>query len=133
MNNETSTCIEETCCSTPANTENVTSEAWVRPHYEIDRNEEAFRLRVYVPGCNKSSVHLTVENDLLTLNATRNDQPDKSWKPLRRELNRSNYRLEVRVPEKVDPSAIGANVEDGILHLTLPIREAEKPRAIEVS
>ena len=43
-----------------------------------------------------------------------------------------DYRLEAQVPEKVDVNRIGATVQDGILLLTLPIREAAKPRVIEI-
>ncbi len=129
MNNEVSTCKPE--CTVPAATES--SEAWARPHYEADRDSETYRLRVYVPGSNKSNVNLSVEEGLLTVNAKRSDTPDENWKPLSLELSRRDYRLEVRIPEKVDVSAIGAKVEDGILLLTLPIREADKPRSIEIS
>jgi HSP20 family protein len=128
MNNEMSNCKEETCC-TPATAE---SKAWVRPHYELDRNDEAFRLRVYVPGAKRSTVSLSVDDGVLHLSAERADAPSADWKPLSRELSHRDYRLEVRVPEKVDVAAIKATVEDGILSLTLPIREADKPRSIEV-
>jgi len=131
MNNELTTCKDESCC-TPESV-GVEKRAWVRPHYEFDRNDEAFRLRVYVPGANKSSVSLSVEAGILKLTAARADAPSPEWKPLSRELVRSDYRLEVRIPEKVDVAAIEASVENGILLLTLPIREADKPHTIAVS
>lgn len=135
MNTELDTCKDETCC-TPApatSEERSVAEGWVRPHYESDRNDEAYRLRVYVPGSNKSHVEISVADGVLTLTAKRSDTVAADWKPLSRELDRRDYRLEVRVPEKVDVAAIKASVEDGILLLTLPISEAQKPRSIEVS
>jgi HSP20 family protein len=105
----------------------------VRPHYEIDRNDDAFRLRVYIPGSNKSGVSISVDAGVLKLDAVRKDLPSENWKPLSREIVRRDYQLEVRIPEKVDVGAIGASVEDGVLLLTLPIREAAKPRSIEIS
>ena len=129
MNNELSTCKDETC-GTPQTTQN---ETWVRPHYELDRNDEAFRLRVYIPGSAKSDVQISVDSGMLTLEAKRSDVPAENWKPISRELARNPYQLEVKLPEKVDVAKIGAEVENGILLLTLPIREANKPRTIEVS
>ena len=132
MNNELSNCQTETCC-TPKEAGNTGTRQWVRPHYELDRNQEAFRLRVYVPGANKSGVGISVDAGILKLTARRGDRPSDNWKPLSREISRHDYQLEVRIPEKVDVGAIKASVEDGILQLTLPLREAAKPRSIEVS
>ena len=131
MNNELSTCKDETC--RPAQTTKPRAERWVRPHYELDRNDEAFRLRVYIPGSAKSDVEISVDAALLTVRARRSDGPGDNWKPISRELSRHPYQLEVKLPEKVDVAKIGAKVEHGILHLTLPVREADKPRSIEVS
>ena len=130
MNNELSTCKDDTCCA--PQTAQTETENWVRPHYELDRNDEAFRLRVYIPGSAKSDVDISVDSGLLTLKAKRGDVPGDDWKPISRELARNPYQLEVKLPETVDISKIGAKVEDGILRLTLPIREADKPRSIEV-
>jgi len=132
MNNELANCNTETCC-TPEEAASNENRAVVRPHYELDRNQDAFRLRVYVPGANKSGVSLAVDSGVLKLSASRSDRPSDEWKPLSREISRRDYQLEVRIPEKVDVDAIKASVEDGILLLTLPIREAAKPRSIEVN
>ena len=131
MNNEVATCKEETCCS--PQTGQTTTDSWVRPHYELDHNDEAFRLRIYIPGSAKSDVEISVDSGLLTLKAKRSDCPRENWKPLSRELSRNPYQIEVKLPDKVDVSKIGAQVDIGILLLTLPIREANKPRSIEVS
>lgn len=128
MSNELTNCKTDTCCTV----EKPASNQVARPYYELDRNEDAFRLRVYVPGANKTGVSISVDSGVLKLTARRSDKPGEGWKPLSREISRRDYQLEVRIPEKVDVEAIKASVEDGILLLTLPIREAAKPRSIEV-
>ena len=125
MSNELTTCNDNTCTAS--------DESSVRPQYDLDRNDDAFRIKVYVPGSSKSDVDLSVNEGTLTIKAKRSDAPTGDWKPIRRELRHDGYRLDVRLPDKVDTSNIGAKVEDGILNLTLPIREADKPRTIEVS
>jgi HSP20 family protein len=133
MNSELTTSKDDPCCTPATTDEQSESKSWVRPHYELDRNDEAFRLRVYVPGSNKSNVEISITDAVLSLTAKRTDTAAQGWKPLSRELDRRDYRLEVRVPEKVDVAVIKAAVEDGILLLTLPISEAQKPRSIEVN
>lgn len=133
MSNELSTCKDDTCCiPQQSTTTSTTDEIWVRPPYELDRNEEAFRVKVYVPGAAKSDVNISVDGGSLTVTASRSDRPNDDWKPIHRELSNNSYRLEVKLPDQVDVTKIGASVEDGILDLTLPIREADKPRNIEV-
>ena len=129
MNNELSNCQTDTCYTTE---KSARAEGVVRPHYEVDRNDDGFRLRVYVPGANKTGVSISVDSGLLKLTAKRSDKPSDEWKPITREISRRDYHLEVRVPEKVDVDQINASVEDGILVLTLPIAAAAKPRSIEV-
>ena len=125
MSNELTTCKEDTCTTS--------EQTSVRPHYELDRNDEAFRINVYIPGSSKTDVNLSINEGTLSIQAKRGDAPSGDWKPLRRELRYDSYRLDVKLPEKVDAAKIGAKVEDGILALTLPIREADKPRNIEIS
>ena len=131
MKEEIQACNTDTC-SVPAKSETESSKTWVRPYYESERNDEAFRLKVYVPGSNKSGVKLSVNEGVINLTAERSDAPSENWKPITRELKRADYKLDVRIPEKVDVESISATVENGILSLVLPIREAAKPRVIEV-
>ncbi len=58
-------------------------------------------------------------------------RPD--WKPLYRELSDVNYQLKLKLNVPVEDSKLSAKLEDGVLTLTLPVKEAAKPRTIAVS
>ena len=68
-----------------------------------------------------------------TPTGTRAKLAGEGWRPLHRELPDSDYRLHLRLNVDVDAAKIVAQIEDGILELSLPKAEAVKPRKIKVS
>jgi HSP20 family molecular chaperone IbpA len=105
---------------------------WRRPHYNVVESAEAFEISVSVPGVNRSGIDISVDGDVLTLEASRGEAPN-GWKALRRELPQGDYRLALKLNVPINESAIKAQVTDGILGLTLPKSEEVKPRKIKVS
>ena len=110
----------------------VPTGAWRRPQYEVREEQEAFTVRVRVPGVRRDGVDISVEGDLLHLTATRHDAAPEGWRPLRRELPRGNYKLQLRLNVPVNEDGITARVSHGILELTLPKADEIKPRRISV-
>lgn len=106
---------------------------WRRPHYDVSENDEAFDVRVTLPGVNRQGVDISVEEDTLTIVGTRNPAAQVGWRPLRRELPVGDYRLSLRLNVAIKDAKISARVEDGILQLTLPKADEVKPRKIKVS
>lgn len=106
---------------------------WRRPIYTVAENADAFELQVRVPGVNRSGVDISVDGDVLTLEATRHQKSEEGWKALRRELPQGDYRLSLRLNVPINEEAIKAQVADGILLLTLPKAEELKPRKIKIS
>ncbi len=112
--------------------EGTRRETFVRPPFETVAGKEAYKLRVRMPGVTRSGIDVTVVDDELTVVGRREDRVPQGWHPVFCELQDVDYRLRVRLNLKVDQEKIEAQVEDGILTLTLPIQEAAKPRNIEV-
>ena len=105
---------------------------WRRPRYDVSENDEAFAVRVAVPGVNRSGVDISVDGDLLSVTASRASKAPDSWRQLRREIGESDYRLNLRLNVPVDENKISATVKDGVLNLNLPKADQVKPRKIEV-
>lgn len=104
-----------------------------RPAYNIDENEHSYNVEVFIPGVSKAGVSVSLEDETLTIHATRNhDRTPDSWKPLRREIADADYRLQLEVNVPVDRDSISAQVEDGVLSLVLPKAEEAKPRQIAI-
>ncbi len=116
------------CCE-PA----VSRQAYRRPAYNIDENEHGYTVEIFVPGVNKSGISVFMEDDTLTVTATRTTgQTPEGWKALRREITTADYRLQLEINVPINRNDINAKVEDGVLTLTLPKAEQAKPRQIEI-
>jgi HSP20 family protein len=87
---------------------------------------------VRLPGARKEDVSVTVENEILEVNALTRFQIPEGWRPLGRYGNEKPWRLRLDVGPEVDDSRISGTLEDGVLTLRLPLREEVKPRSIEI-
>lgn len=106
---------------------------WQRPHYDVSENENAFSVRVSLPGVNREGVDISLEDDTLTVVGTRSNQVPEGWRPLRREIRQGDYRLSLRLNVPVNEANIKAQVENGVLDLSLPKADEVKLRKIQIS
>jgi len=105
----------------------------VKPRFRVRTNAESYTIQVELPGVKKENVSVNLDKDLLSVRGTRSTTPPADWKPLYRELSDVNYQLRLKLNVPVEDSKLSAKLEDGILTLTLPLKEAAKPRTISVS
>lgn len=103
-----------------------------RPHYTSRYDNEAWEVAVSLPGAKKDDVKVTVENEILEIEAVRHTSVPESWRPLGDYPSEKAWRLRLDVGPEVDGGRISAALEDGVLTLRLPLREELKPRRIEI-
>ncbi len=98
--------------------------------YETDHN---YTLRLEMPGVTKEDLEVTLNNEELEISGkVTNEVPE--GKNLRyAEYSLHNYRRKFRIGQEIDRNSISANLENGVLTLTLAKSEAVKPRKIEIS
>jgi len=106
---------------------------YLRPHYEIAQDKEAYTVKVYLPGVSKEGVNVTVDKDTLSVEAQRSKLGADGWKPRYREIPEADYRLRLDLNVPVDSDNISAKTEQGVLTITLPVAEEAKPRRISIS
>ncbi len=125
--------MNTTCCSTNAKAPNADVRTVRRPRYQIAGDAGSHTVRVELPGVAKEDVRLSLEDSVLTIRATRRAAVSGDWKALHRELSDAGYELRLRLDDhRVDEARLSANLEHGVLTLTLPVKEAAKPREIAV-
>lgn len=107
-------------------------ESGLKPRYEVSGNRESYDIRVELPGVKKEGLEIRLDKSILTLRAKRSVGPLATWKPLHRELPNLDYLLRLKLNAPVDDAKLSAKLEDGVLILHLPLKEAAKPRRIEV-
>ncbi len=127
--------MNTTCCE-PSNAvakrPAAAEERVLKPAYSVDSSEHAYEVRVELPGVPKGGVRVDLHENVLTIRGERQVKAPESWRPLHRELPELDFQLRLRLNAPVDEDKMKATLEDGVLTLNLPIREAAKPRRIKV-
>ncbi len=127
---------EETLTKSPEGAGQVVREQeqnFARPVYETRRDDDRYTVEISLPGVAKGGVDIAIDDRILTVTGTRKATVPEGWRPVYTELEKPNYRLKLRLGADVDDAKVVANVEAGVLTLTLPVREASKPRSIPVA
>lgn len=108
-------------------------QSYVVPAYRTKEAGDAFGLEVFVPGVAKKSVELEVEQDELIITARRGWKAPEGWSAIVRETSDDDFRLRLNLSDAVNVDKIHAELEQGVLRVTLPKAEELKPRRIEVN
>ncbi len=104
----------------------------VSPRYTVQENADAFVVTAYVPGVDRKSLETQVDGENLTVSARRTWTPPEGATAVYREIPAADYRLVLELDRRINREAIGAELTQGVLTLTLPKAEAVKPRRIEI-
>lgn len=109
---------------------------WGAPTYpamNVWSNEEGAVVTAEVPGVNPDDLDIAVVGDTLTVSGKREpDTTDEGIRYHRRERGQGAFKRSIQLPFTVEASKVEAAFEDGVLNITLPRAEAEKPRKIVV-
>jgi HSP20 family protein len=115
-------------------TEQLLSEKRARPiPVDAYRRGHEFKVHFDLPGVDARFIELTVENDLLTVRATRawvrteGDQIQIAERP------QGEFSRQLFLGESLDRDHLTANYENGVLTLTIPVAEEAKPRKVEIT
>lgn len=109
------------------------SQSWRRPHYDVFESEDAFDVKVSIPGVERDGVDISIKGDSLTIVGMHSKGQAGNWRPLRKELPEGDFRLNLRLNVPIKEEKIKAQVENGILNLQLPKADEVKPRKIKIS
>ncbi|MFM7181825.1 MAG: Hsp20/alpha crystallin family protein [Verrucomicrobiales bacterium] len=107
--------------------------AVTRPRHTVRALEGAYEVGILLPGVKREDIRVRLEENLLAVEASRPEVTPEGWRPLRREIEPTDYRLELEVSVPVDAARISASLEEGVLSLRLPLREEAKARDIPVT
>lgn len=118
---------------TLGSSEVVSPEDW-SPRVDIAENEGEFEVKAELPEVRREDVHLTVENNVLTLRGERKQEKEEKGKRYHRiERAYGSFSRSFTLPDNVDGSKVTANFKDGILCIRLPKTGETRSRALEVN
>lgn len=99
--------------------------------YETDKHEVV--LKAELPDMKREDIHLTFENNVLTLAGERKadtEVPRERYQHVER--FHGTFSRSFTLPATVDASGITAAYKDGVLTVRLPQREEAKPKQITI-
>ena len=101
-----------------------------RPDDDVSR-VIAIMVKADVPGAKKEDIEIDLREGVLTITAQVEDSTSE-WRALYREHGVGGFTRRFSLGDRIDQGKITAQVDHGVLHLTLPKAEAHKPRRIEI-
>lgn len=93
---------------------------------EVQEDAAKVELRAELPGVKREDLQLELAEGVLEIRATRKHNRDGQERSV-------EYRRSLQLGEEISSEGISATLQDGILTLTLPKREAPKPLRISVN
>lgn len=104
------------------------------PPINVWRGQDSVIVTAEVPGVRLDDMDLTVHQNTLTIKGRRvadASEPDVSFH--RRERSYGAFARTIALPFNVEPDQVRASCENGILSVTLPRPETEKPKKIKIT
>lgn len=103
------------------------------PTTDVYTKEDQLTVEAHLPNFNQEDVDIQVENNALVISAERHEtEKDKDKKYVVRESSSSFYRR-IALPERADSDKIEANLEGGVLKVSVPLTPLPKPKKISIS
>lgn len=100
---------------------------------DLYETEENYALQLDVPGFKDDEVEVTVDRGILTVNASRQRESEDEGRTYHvRERSVERFSRSFNLPASVDADDVDANLEGGVLTVTLPKTPESKPRRIAV-
>jgi HSP20 family protein len=111
----------------------ATLRRWV-PAMDLVETEDRYVLRADLPGLSEGDINIEVENNVLTVSGERkSEHQDEGEGYYRVERAFGTFSRSLTLPEGVDPDAVEASFDKGVLEVRIPKPEETKPRRVEVS
>ncbi len=113
--------------------ERASSRPFVAPAVDIAETTESLVLTADMPGVDESSVEVTLEQDVLTIEGRLSSEAPPGYTLGFHEYDEADYRRVFTLATEIDREKIAAKVSHGVLRLTLPKSEPAKARKIKVA
>jgi HSP20 family protein len=96
------------------------------------RRENDVQLRFDVPGIDPESIEITVDKNVLSVSAKRQEERAENDRFFVRERAMGTVTRRIRLSDQLNADAIEASYANGVLEVTVPVAEQAKPRKVEI-
>lgn len=102
------------------------------PYTDIYETDETLTVVMEMPGVEKKDLGVALENDLLRVDGRIDFSKYEGMEPVYTEYNVGHYTRSFTLSSKIDQEKISAQLDDGVLTLTLPKGKDALPRQIAI-
>jgi HSP20 family protein len=103
------------------------------PVMNVWSNEDGAVVTAELPGVEAEDIDISVVGDTLTLSGSRPaDELEDGEKFHRRERSYGKFNRSFKLPFRIETDQIEASFDKGVLHISVPRSEADKPKKISV-
>jgi HSP20 family protein len=118
----------------PANTSDREAETWSwQPVVDIYDKDDTIVIKADLPGVDKKDIRVDLKGRVLTLSGERSEEKEATGEGCyRKERAYGKFVRTFNLATDVMPDKINATYKDGVLHITVPKSEANKPKQIAI-
>ncbi|MEE9125472.1 MAG: Hsp20/alpha crystallin family protein [candidate division NC10 bacterium] len=110
----------------------VTTEGFA-PALEAYVEGDQFHVRVELPGVDPKKIDLSLDDNRLTIKGERKTSGEKKEHGyVLREIAHGHFARTVMLPEGADAEKINARYDKGVLHITVPVKEALAAKKVPI-
>ena len=103
------------------------------PAMDLVETDDSYVLRADLPGLSEGDISIEVENNVLTVSGERKSEHESKGEGYHRvERAFGAFSRSLTLPQGVDPAAVTASFDRGVLEVSIPKPEERKPRRIEI-
>ena len=103
------------------------------PQTNLHEDGDVFEIHAELPGFGKEDLKVKVQGNYLEISGKKKSAAPDKYSVHRTERNIESFSRSFTLPADVDSEKVKANLENGILYLSLPKSEAAKSRQIQIS
>jgi HSP20 family protein len=111
----------------------ASSRRWM-PAMDLVETADHYVLRADLPGLSDEDVNVQLEDNVLTISGERTAQHEHDAQGYYRiERAFGSFARSLTLPDGVNPDAVEAHFDRGVLQITIPKPEQKKPRQVQIS
>lgn len=102
------------------------------PAADMFETDDAYVVEMELPGFGRDDIDVAVEEDALTVSGRREAETREDGNYHLRERSVGQFSRSFTLPASIDPDAVEARFDGGVLRVNLPKHEEARTRKIEV-
>ena len=103
------------------------------PSVDISEDRDNVYVDVDIPGLEQKDIKVNLNKDTLVISGSKQESKEEKNKNYHRiERFQGSFLREIPLDNNIDTSQVKAQYKNGVLHITLPKKEEEKTKSIEV-